>query len=77
MPPELLAFEDAKTAFEDPLSLTGADPDCSEGELRWITMGMSSRGQLLLISHTDDGETIRIISARQATRRERRLYEEG
>ena len=61
----------------DPLAITGADPDHSVGELRWITFGLSNRQRLLAASHTEEGDIIRIISARAATRPERRLYEEG
>jgi len=59
------------------LAATGADPDHSEGEERLITFGKSSAGQLLVVSHTERDEAIRIISARIATRPERRIYEEG
>jgi uncharacterized DUF497 family protein len=72
-----VSFEEAATVFADPLSLTGADPDHSVGEHRWITFGESVRGRLLAVSHTDEGDIIRIISARVATRHEKRLYEEG
>jgi uncharacterized DUF497 family protein len=70
-------FEEASTVFEDPYAATGADPDHSSGESRWITFGISDRGRLLVVSHTDDRDIIRIISARSATRREHTLYEEG
>lgn len=72
-----VAFEEAATVFADPLSLTGADPDHSVGEHRWITFGQSVRGRLLAVAHTDEGDIIRVISARAATRPEKRLYEEG
>ncbi len=65
------------TVFADPLTLTGYDPDHSDDEDRYITMGLSAAGRLLLISHTDRGETVRIISARRATRAERKDYEDG
>lgn len=61
----------------DPLAITGADPDHSIGEARWITFGVSNLQRLLAVAHTEEGDTIRIISARAATRPERRLYEEG
>jgi uncharacterized DUF497 family protein len=61
----------------DPLAITGADPDHSIDEVRWITFGLSSRRRLLAVSHTEEDDMIRIISARAATRPERRLYEEG
>ncbi len=72
-----IAFEEAATALEDELSLTGDDPDHSIDEARQITFGVSSTGHLLVVSHTERGERIRIISARLATRSERKLYEEG
>jgi len=59
------------------LAVTGADPEHSEGEERLITFGMSPAGKLLVVSHTERGEAIRIISARMATRTERRVYDEG
>lgn len=72
-----VSFEEASTVLSDSLALTGADPDHSTGEARWITFGESVRGRLLVVAHTDEGDIIRIISARVATRREKRLYEEG
>lgn len=70
-------FAEAMTVFADPLSLTGYDPDHSVGEDRYLTMGLSSVGQLLVVSHTDRDERIRIINAREASRAERRDYEDG
>ena len=72
-----VSFEEASSVFYDPLAVTGADPDHSEDEERLITFGMSPAEQLLVVSHTERGEAIRIISARMATRTERRIYEEG
>jgi hypothetical protein len=72
-----VSFEEASSVFYDPLAVTGADPDHSEGEERSITFGMSPTGRLLVVSHTERGEAIRVISARFATRTERRIYEEG
>jgi uncharacterized protein len=72
-----VSFEEASTAFADDYSLTGADPDHSVGEERFITFGMSQSGRLLVVSHMEQGDTIRIFSARRATRSERKLYEEG
>jgi hypothetical protein len=63
--------------FRDVLSATGADPDHSVDEERFVTVGISTGGRLLVISHTDRGDTIRIISARPATPSERGIYEEG
>ena len=72
-----VSFEEASTVFADDYSLTGADPDHSVGEERFITFGMSQSGRLLVVSHTEQGDTIRIFSAKRATRSERKLYEEG
>lgn len=71
-----VSFEEASSVFYDPLALSGDDPDHSEGEERLITFGISSTGRLLVVSHAQRGEAIRIISARLATRRERQIYEE-
>lgn len=72
-----ISFDEAATVFLDDLSLTGEDPDHSLHEERYVTFGISSSGRLLVVSHTDRGDRIRIISARPATRPERRIYEEG
>jgi uncharacterized protein len=72
-----VAFEEAATALRDPMAATGSDPDHSAGEDRYITFGVSERGRLLVVAHTEEGETIRIISARIANKGERRIYEEG
>ena len=72
-----VSFEEAATVFGDPLSLTVYDPDHSQDEDRYITMGSSVDNRLLLVSHTDREDRIRIISARLATRRERKAYENG
>ena len=73
-----VTFEEAATAFGDELAITAPDPDHAVGEERWITFGESARGRLLTVSHTEEeGDIIRIISARPATRSERKLYEEG
>jgi hypothetical protein len=72
-----VSFEDASIALRDPLAVTGSDPDHSVGELRFVTFGMSSQDSLLAVAHTEEGDIIRIISARPATRQERRIYEEG
>ena len=72
-----VAFEEAATVFEDWLSITVLDPDHSETEERYITVGMSKRGRLLLVAHTERQTHIRIISARQLTPRERQAYEQG
>ena len=72
-----VSFEEAATALRDTLSVTGRDPDHSVDEERYITFGRSSNGRLLFVSHAERGSKIRIISAREATRGERKLYEEG
>lgn len=72
-----VSFQEASTVFNDPLSITFPDPDHSIGENRYVIIGISRFGQLLVISHTDRGEKVRIISARKTTQQERRFYEEG
>lgn len=72
-----VSFEEAATAFRDVLSATGADPDHSLDEERFVTFGISTDGRLLAIAHTDRDDTIRFISARPATPSERKIYEEG
>ena len=67
-----VSFHEASTAFGDPLSITFPDPDHPYDEERYITIGESIQGQLLIISHTDRGQRIRIISARRVTRQERK-----
>ncbi|MBW4667925.1 MAG: BrnT family toxin [Cyanomargarita calcarea GSE-NOS-MK-12-04C] len=71
-----VSFEEAATVFNDSLSVTFPDPGHSIGESRYVIIGISRFGQLLIIAHTDQGETIRIISARKATGSERRFYEQ-
>ena len=70
-----VSFEEATTALSDPMAATGADPDHSITEERYVTFGVSERGRLLVVAHTDEEETIRIISARIASKGERELYE--
>ena len=72
-----VSFEEAATVFRDVLSATGADPDHSLDEDRFVTFGVSTAGRLLAIAHTDRDDTIRIISARPATPSERAIYEEA
>jgi uncharacterized DUF497 family protein len=72
-----VSFEEAATVFEDDHSLTGEDPDHSLGEPRFVTFGLSTAQRLLVVAHRERGEGIRIISARLATKAERKLYEEG
>ncbi|MCY3021165.1 MAG: BrnT family toxin [Planctomycetota bacterium] len=71
------SFDEAMTVFGDPLAVTVYDPDHSEEEDRFITLGSSNRQRLLVVVHCDRGDAIRIISARVATRREREEHEEG
>ena len=74
-------FSLAATVFEDPLASTVPDEDHSESEDRWVTVGRPRRGQLLVVCYTlrqtNDHTTVRIISAREATPKERRQYESG
>jgi len=72
-----VTFDEAATVFLDELAVSGADPDHSVGEARYITFGASRLGKLLAVSHTHRAITIRIISARRVTRTERKIYEEG
>ena len=72
-----VSFEEATTVFGDPLSETYDDPDHSFDERRFIIIGMSEEGRLLFVAHADDGNIIRIISARELTKREQKMYEEG
>ena len=70
-----IGFAEAITVFDDPLSLTIADPDHGAGEERSIIIGMSGERNLLIVVHTEREERIRVISARPATKYERRNYE--
>jgi len=70
-------FREGASVLADPLSTTYPDPAHSRGEQRYVTIGRSRLARTLVVAHADRGDTIRIISARQATRRERRFYEEG
>ena len=72
-----VSFNEAITTFRDPLSTTIPDPSHSADEQRFVLLGMSEGQRLLVVVHTERGDKIRIISARQATRTERKLYEEG
>jgi hypothetical protein len=71
-----ISFQEAATVFGDPLAVTYPDPDHSASEQRFITVGMSSVGRVLIVAHLDRNENIRIISARKTTQRERKHYEE-
>ncbi|XHX81280.1 MAG: BrnT family toxin [Stenomitos frigidus ULC029] len=70
-----ISFPEAQTVFNDPLFLIFHDPDHSIQEQRFLILGESSRGNLLVVSYTERAEVIRLISARIASRRERRDYE--
>jgi uncharacterized DUF497 family protein len=71
-------FHEAATVLNDTLSTTYPDVDHSgAAEPRFVTIGMSERNRILVVAHTEQGEAIRIITARRATRRERKFYEEG
>ena len=70
-----VSFNEAETAFHDPLAATFDDPDRSIAERRLLTVGYSSAGRLLIVSHTEIGDIIRIINARLATAHERKRHE--
>jgi len=72
-----VSFEEAATVFVDPWALTFAGPGHSEREEREITIGQGARKRVLFVAHCQRGERVRIISARKATKRECRQYEEG
>lgn len=72
-----VSFEEASTVFRDVLSTTGSDPDHSNGEHRFVTFGISKKNRILVVAHTEETDSIRIISACPATRQERKIYEEG
>ena len=72
-----VSFEEASTAFGDPRSISIPDPDHSRDETRFLLIGRSTRGRVLVVVHAERDESeIRLISARPASRRERRFYEE-
>jgi len=72
-----VTFEEARTVFNDPFSLTVADQEHSGAEERWMDVGLSHKGRLLVVWYTERGECVRIIGCREATRAERRNYEHG
>jgi uncharacterized DUF497 family protein len=72
-----ITFEEATTIFGDSLSLTIPDPYHSIGEDRFVTIGTSVKGRILVVVHTDRHDVIRIISARKAAKYERKQYEPG
>jgi len=69
-------FEEAQTVFQDDLFVTFEDPDHSQGESRLIIMGQSTERRLLVVAYTERRRAIRLISAREATKKERRAYED-
>jgi hypothetical protein len=71
-----ISFEEAKSVFGDPFSITIDDPDHSEHEQRFIDIGYSKNGRVLVVVYTERGRKTRIISCRKATRIERRKYEQ-
>ena len=72
-----VTFEEAASVFGDPLAVTFYDPKHSDDEDRYLTIGLSAAGRIILLSHTDRGDAVRIISAREATSAERKGYEDG
>jgi len=72
-----LSFAEAASVFLDPLAVTLSDPDHSDSEEREITIGVTKSAGVIFVSHSRRGDRLRIISARAATRAERRQYEEG
>jgi uncharacterized DUF497 family protein len=72
-----ISFDEAATVFADTLAFVFPDQDHSEDETRFLIIGMSETGRILVVSHTDREDRIRIISAREAIRKERIFYEES
>ena len=70
-----VSFAEATTVFGDPLAASIPHPDHSEGEERFVTIGYSSGNRFIVVCHTEEGDTVRIISAREATSHERKTYE--
>jgi uncharacterized protein len=71
-----VSFDEAKTVFDDPLYIDFFDPDHSNHDQRYIIIGESKENRLLIVSYTEREEKIRLISAREATQKERKDYEE-
>ncbi len=72
-----VSFAEAKTIFDDPMYVDFYDLDHSEDEERYLIVGESNRGRLLIVSYTERRESIRIISAREVTKSDRETYKEG
>jgi hypothetical protein len=70
-----VSFDEGATIFHDPLIASMSDPDHSENEERYLSIGMSAQGRLLVVVHTQRGERTRLISCRKATSAERKIYE--
>ncbi len=70
-------FEEAKTIFNDPLGITISDPVHSIEEDRYLDVGLSSKGRILVVWYTERNDNIRIIGCRKAIRSERKIYEKG
>ena len=71
-----VSFSEAATVLSDTFGITVSDPDHSFAENRYITVGMSNRHRVLMVAHTERGDRVRLISARELTRAERKAYEE-
>jgi uncharacterized protein len=71
-----VSFEEAASVFGDAMTLTFADPDHSVGEARWLMFGLSSKGRVLTVIYTERRGKVRLVSARTATKHERKVYEE-
>ena len=72
-----VSFPEAATVFADPLYIDFYDPDHSVNEQRYLIMGQSTSGRLLIVAYTERDEVVRLISAREVTSSERKAYEEG
>ncbi len=72
-----VGFEEGKTIYNDPFLWTFPDPDHLDVEKRYISIGYASSGRVLVVTHTERGQIIRIISCRKASAREVKSYEEG
>ena len=71
-----VSFDEAVSAFDDPMLITFSDPLHSEGEERFLSIGISSKNRVLIIAHTDRANKVRIVNCRKATASERKQYEE-
>ena len=72
-----VSFDEAKTVFDDPLFVDFYDPDHSDVEHRYLIIGQSHRGRILIVSYNERRNVTRLITARVTTRIERKAYEEG